>query len=216
MPNVKLPTGVDFYYESHGNGSRRSSCRRRLIRRGGGSLGRPLAKSLQLNFHDPRGCGRSVPTQSVYTIEQMALDSRRDDRAFENCRGQFTSATPWAGESHFRWRKTSRQSKEPDYGGERFRHRWTGGFSCVPVLPHRLVYDMVDMGFEKFIYDEIVESDTFFTEDFRRRTAPGRSVLRSSLGDPREARTVSSPVHRARTASEWARRLAMSRRRHWC
>ena len=34
----------------------------------------PLAKSLNIIFHDPRGCGRSVATQSVYTIEQMALD----------------------------------------------------------------------------------------------------------------------------------------------
>jgi pimeloyl-ACP methyl ester carboxylesterase len=37
----------------------------------------------------------------------------------------------------------------------------------VPGLPHRLVYDMVAMGFEKFIYDEIVDSDTFFTKDYR-------------------------------------------------
>jgi len=43
------------------------------------------------------------------------------------------------------------------------------GSDCVPGLPHRLVYDMVEMGFEKFIYDEIVESDTFFTKDFRDR-----------------------------------------------
>ena len=34
----------------------------------------PLAQSLNIIFHDPRGCGRSVATQSVYTIEQMALD----------------------------------------------------------------------------------------------------------------------------------------------
>ena len=30
-----------------------------------------------------------------------------------------------------------------------------------------MVYDLVEMGFEKFIYDEIVVSDTFFTKDFR-------------------------------------------------
>jgi len=43
------------------------------------------------------------------------------------------------------------------------------GSDCVPGLPHRQVYDMVSMGFEKFIYDEIVESDTFFTRDFREK-----------------------------------------------
>jgi pimeloyl-ACP methyl ester carboxylesterase len=36
-------------------------------------------------------------------------------------------------------------------------------------LPHRLVLDLVEMGFEKFIYHEIVESDTFFTKDYRER-----------------------------------------------
>jgi pimeloyl-ACP methyl ester carboxylesterase len=30
-----------------------------------------------------------------------------------------------------------------------------------------LVLDMVEMGFEKFIHREIVESDTFFTKDYR-------------------------------------------------
>jgi pimeloyl-ACP methyl ester carboxylesterase len=43
------------------------------------------------------------------------------------------------------------------------------GSDCIPGLPHRLVLDMVQMGFEKFIYDEIVESDTFFTRDYRER-----------------------------------------------
>ncbi len=41
------------------------------------------------------------------------------------------------------------------------------GSDCIPGLPHRLVLDMVEMGFEKFIYEEIVESDTFFTKDYR-------------------------------------------------
>jgi pimeloyl-ACP methyl ester carboxylesterase len=43
------------------------------------------------------------------------------------------------------------------------------GSDCIPGLPHRLVLDMVEMGFEKFVYDEIVESDTFFTKDYRER-----------------------------------------------
>ena len=34
----------------------------------------PLAQSLSIIFHDPRGCGRSVAAQQVYTIEQMAAD----------------------------------------------------------------------------------------------------------------------------------------------
>src|SRR4029450_11672188 len=34
----------------------------------------PLAQSLNIVFHDPRGCGRSTAAQNVYTIEQMAVD----------------------------------------------------------------------------------------------------------------------------------------------
>ena len=43
------------------------------------------------------------------------------------------------------------------------------GSDCIPGLPHRMVVDLVEMGFEKFIYDEIVESDTFFTKDYREK-----------------------------------------------
>ena len=45
-----------------------------LFRRSVEAMADAAGDSLQLIFHDPRGCGRSVPTQSVYTIEQMALD----------------------------------------------------------------------------------------------------------------------------------------------
>src|SRR5438445_12786216 len=34
----------------------------------------PLSESLNLIIHDPRGRGRSVAKQNVYTIEQMAAD----------------------------------------------------------------------------------------------------------------------------------------------
>src|SRR5688572_33416071 len=75
MPNVKLPTGVDFYYETHGNGEPLIFVPSTAY---SGEVWKPsqmpLASSLNLIFHDPRGCGRSLPTQSVYTIEQMALD----------------------------------------------------------------------------------------------------------------------------------------------
>ena len=46
------------------------------------------------------------------------------------------------------------------------------GSDCIPGLPHRLVLDMVEKGFERFIHDEIVESDTFFTEEYRAGHRP--------------------------------------------
>ena len=75
MPNVKLPTGVDLYYETHGHGEPLIFVPSTAY---SGEVWKPsqmpLASSLNLIFHDPRGCGRSVASQSVYTIEQMALD----------------------------------------------------------------------------------------------------------------------------------------------
>src|SRR4029450_12652676 len=75
MPNVKLSTGVDLYYETHGQGEPLIFVPSTAY---SGEEWKPwqmpLASSLKLIFHDPRGCGRSLPTQSVYTIEQMALD----------------------------------------------------------------------------------------------------------------------------------------------
>jgi pimeloyl-ACP methyl ester carboxylesterase len=75
MPNVNLPSGVNLYYETHGQGeplvlipSTAFSCEvwkpSQL----------PLAESTQLIIHDPRGTGRSTTSQQVYTINQMAND----------------------------------------------------------------------------------------------------------------------------------------------
>jgi pimeloyl-ACP methyl ester carboxylesterase len=43
------------------------------------------------------------------------------------------------------------------------------GADCIPGLPHRLILEMVELGFERFIYNEICESDTFFTDEYRRQ-----------------------------------------------
>jgi len=75
MPQVDLPTGVSLYYETQGQGEPVV-----LIPSTGFSAEAwkpsqmPLAKSAQLIIHDPRGCGRSIATQQVYTINQMAND----------------------------------------------------------------------------------------------------------------------------------------------
>ena len=168
MPSVKLPTGVDLYYETHGQGAPLIFVPSTAY---SGEVWKPsqmpLASSLNLIFHDPRGCGRSLPTQSVYTIEQMALDivalmdhlqlpaahlighsmgGRIALSLAENFPGRVKSLIMAASGSGTAGR---------------------AGSDCVPGLPHRLVLDLVEMGFEKFIYDEIVESDTFFTKDFR-------------------------------------------------
>ena len=75
MPNVKLSTGVDLYYVSQGQGEAQIFVPSTSY---SGEVWKPsqmpLAQSLNIIFHDPRGCARWVATQSVYTIAQMALD----------------------------------------------------------------------------------------------------------------------------------------------
>src|ERR1044072_7120029 len=168
MPNVKLPTGVDLYYETHGRGEPlifvpSTAYSGEVLR----PSQMPLVNSLQLIFHDPRGCGRSVPTQSVYTIEQMALDivAMMDHLQLPAAhfighsmggRIALSLAQNFPGKV-----KSLIMAASGSGPGER------PGWGCISGLPPRLVFDMVEMGFEKFVYDEIVESDTFFTRDYR-------------------------------------------------
>jgi pimeloyl-ACP methyl ester carboxylesterase len=168
VPNVKLPTGVDLYYESHGQGEPLLFAPSTAY---SGEVWKPsqmpLAQSLNIIFHDPRGCGRSVPDQSVYTIEQMALDilALMDHLKL--------SAAHLIGHSmggrialslaqNFPGRVKSLIMAASGSGPAA-----RPGADCIPGLPHRLVLEMVEMGFEKFIHHEIVESDTFFTRDYR-------------------------------------------------
>jgi pimeloyl-ACP methyl ester carboxylesterase len=170
MPNVKLPTGVDLYYESHGRGEALILVPSTAY---SGEVWKPsqmpLADSLNLIFHDPRGCGRSVATQNVYTIEQMALDivALMDHLKIpaahllgHSMGGRIamsmTQNFPGRVKSLIMAASGSGPAARP-------------GSDCIPGLPHRLVVDMVEMGFEKFVYHETCETDTFFTKDYRDR-----------------------------------------------
>ncbi len=169
MPNVKLPTGVDLYYETHGQGEPLIFVPSTAY---SGEVWKPsqmpLADSLNLIFHDPRGCGRSVAEQSVYTIELMAMDivalmdhigcpsahfighsmgGRIALSLAQNFPGRIKSLIMAASGSGTAGR---------------------AGPDCVPGLPFEWVYEMVSQGFEKFVYDEIVETDTFFTDAYRK------------------------------------------------
>jgi pimeloyl-ACP methyl ester carboxylesterase len=170
MPNVKLPTGVDLYYESHGREEPLVLVPSTAY---SGEVWKPsqmpLADSLNLIFHDPRGCGRSVATQNVYTIEQMALDivALMDHLKIpaahllgHSMGGRIamsmTQNFPGRVKSLIMAASGSGPAARP-------------GSDCIPGLPHRLVVDMVEMGFEKFVYHETCETDTFFTKEYRDR-----------------------------------------------
>src|SRR5512139_4136115 len=105
MPNVNLPTGANLYYETHGQGEPLV-----LIPSTGFSAEAwkpsqlPLAESTNLILHDPRGCGRSVAAQQVYTINQMANDIVACSIICKFPR-PISAAIPWVGE--LRWKQRS-------------------------------------------------------------------------------------------------------------
>lgn len=168
MPNINLSTGVDLYYETHGTGEPLIFVPSTAY---SGEVWKPsqmpLADSLQVVFHDPRGCGRSVPEQGVYTIEQMALDivALMDHLELPSAHligHSMGGRIALSLAQNFPGRVKSLIMAASGSG-----HAAREGADCIPGLPHRLVLELVELGFEKFVYDEIVESDTFFTPDFR-------------------------------------------------
>jgi pimeloyl-ACP methyl ester carboxylesterase len=156
MPNVKLPTGVNLYYETHGHGeplvlipSTAFSC----------DVWKPyqvpgLSPSLQLILHDPRGTQRSSAVQKVYTINQMAndvvalLDHLRIASAHvlgHSMGGrialEMTLNFPGRVKSLIMAASGSGQVPRP-------------GPDCISGLPHWLVLGLVEKGYEKFLRDE--------------------------------------------------------------
>ena len=147
MPNVKLPTGVDLYYESHGGGeplifvpSTAFSC----------DVWKPsqlpLADSLNLVIHDPRGCGRSVARQDVWTIEQMGADivalmDHLNIPAAHLLGHSMGGRIALAVAENFPGRVKSLIMAASGSGPAS-----RPGPDCVTGLPHRTVYELVSLG----------------------------------------------------------------------
>jgi len=171
MPNAKLPTGVDLYYESHGQGEPLVLIPSTAF---SADVWKPfqvpgLSKSLNLITHDPRGCGRSTVKQEVYTIDQMANDvvALLDHLGIRSAHVLGHSMGGRIGLSmalNFPGRVKSLILAASGSGPAA-----RPGSDCIPGLPHRLVVELIEMGFEKAIRHEICGSDTFFTKDFRDR-----------------------------------------------
>jgi pimeloyl-ACP methyl ester carboxylesterase len=168
MPNVKLPSGVDFYYESHGQGEPLVLVPSTAY---SGDVWKPsqmpLANTFNLIFFDPRGCGRSIPMQEVFTIEQMAMDiiALMDHLKIPSAHllgHSMGGRIALSMTQNFPGRVKSLIMAASGSGPAA-----RTGADCIPGLPHRLVLEMVELGFERFIYNEICESDTFFTDDYR-------------------------------------------------
>jgi pimeloyl-ACP methyl ester carboxylesterase len=170
MPNVKLPSGVDFYYESHGQGQPLIWVPSTAY---SGDVWKPsqmpLANTLNLIFFDPRGCGRSIAMQEIFTIEQMAMDiiALMDHLNIPSAHllgHSMGGRIALSMTQNFPGRVKSLIMAASGSGPAARL-----GADCIPGLPHRLVLEMVELGFERFIYNEICESDTFFTDEYRRQ-----------------------------------------------
>jgi pimeloyl-ACP methyl ester carboxylesterase len=170
MPVAKLPTGINLYYESHGDGEAI------VFIPGTGFAGnvwmesqvQELARSHRVIVHDPRGCGRSTHAKGVYTIGLMGNDvvallehldvsqahvighsmgGRIGISIALNFPGKMKSLIIAAGGS-------GPAGKE--------------GPESVPGLPFRLAFELMEMGFEGYVKHEICDSDTYFTPVFRK------------------------------------------------
>jgi pimeloyl-ACP methyl ester carboxylesterase len=170
MPNIKLPTGVDLYYEIHGRGEPLIFVPSTAY---SGEVWKPsqmpLASSLNLIFHDPRGCGRSVAIQQIYTIEQMASDIVALMDLLKITSGHFIGHSMGGRIALSLAQNFPGRVKSLIMAASGSGPAARPGSDCIPGLPHRLVLEMVELGFEKFIYEEICQSNTFFTEDYREQ-----------------------------------------------
>jgi len=168
VPNVKLPTGVDLYYETHGQGEPLIFVPSTAF---SGEVWKPsqmpLAESMNVIFHDPRGCGRSVAEQSVYTIEQMALDIVALMDHLKHSSAHLIGHSMGGRIALSLAQNFPGRVKSLILAASGSGPAGRSGPDCIPGLPHRLVVELVKMGFEKYIYHEIVESDTFFTKEYR-------------------------------------------------
>jgi 3-oxoadipate enol-lactonase len=170
MPVQSLSTGIDLYYEVHGEGEPLVFIPATGF---GGDVWLAdqvpaLANSLQVIVFDPRGCGRSTHATGVYTIEQMAHDTVAllDHLGIERAhvlghsmggRIALQMALTWPGRVKSLIMAAS--------GSGLVSRR---GEDCVPGLPYFLVDEWVRMGFEEFVRHEICDSSTYFTPEFRQ------------------------------------------------
>jgi pimeloyl-ACP methyl ester carboxylesterase len=171
MPIESLSTGVDLYYESHGKGEPLVLIPSTAFSGDVWLSGQvpELSKSLNVIIHDPRGIGRSTHAGCVYTIDLMANDvaTLMDHLGISSAHvlgHSMGGRIALSMAQNFPGRVKSLIMAASGSGPAA-----RSGPDCVPGMPHRLIVEMVEMGFKKYVHHEICGSDTFFTSDFRQR-----------------------------------------------
>ncbi len=173
MPTQRIGTGIDLYYETHGQGEPivliPSTAYGANVWEG--SQVPTLSKELQVITFDPRGCGRSSAPGGVYTLDQMACDvaALLEHLGLEAAHvlghsmgGRIALALALT----FPGRVTS-LILAASGSGPAIR----SGDECIPGLPFRIIEELVELGFEEFIRHEICGTSTFFTDDYRKQHA---------------------------------------------
>jgi len=169
MPMATLPTGIDMYYETHGSGeplvlipSTAFAC----------NVWHPsqvadLSKRLRLIVMDPRGVGRTTHAGGFYTVEQMAydvvalLDVIGVDSAHvlgHSMGGRIALAMALDFPGRVRSLIMAASGSGPAA-----RH----GAGTVPGLGIGFISELAEKGFEKHIRDELLDSDTYLTDEYR-------------------------------------------------
>src|SRR5262249_55139527 len=170
MPKVNLPTGVDLYYESHGQGEPLVFVPSTAY---SGEVWKPsqmpLAESLNIVFHDPRGCGRSIAGQNVYTIEQMAADIVALMDHLKLSSAHLLGHSMGGRIALCLTQNYPGRVKSLIMAASGSGPAAPEGPGCIPGLPPPPVVPVGASGFEKYVRHEVCDSDTFFTKDYRDR-----------------------------------------------
>ena len=169
MPTVHLPTGIDMYYESHGQGEPLVLLPSTAFP---SDVWLPdqvpeLSKDLRLILPDLRGIGRSTKAQGAYTIEQLAIDvmallDHLDVRTAHvlghsmGGRVALEMALDWPE------RVTSLIMAASGSGPA-----GRPGPEALPGLSFRFASGLAEKGFDEYVRHEIVDSPVYFTDSYR-------------------------------------------------
>ncbi|HEY7554226.1 MAG TPA: alpha/beta hydrolase [Candidatus Binatia bacterium] len=171
MPAVRLSTGVEIYYESHGQGQALV-----LIPATGfsGEVWKThqvpgLSKSMRVIILDPRGCGRSSRVDGVCTIDQMACDiaallDHLDVPSVHVLGHSMGGRIALALALNYPG-KVKSLILAASGSGPAARL----GEDCVPGLPYFLMVELIEKGFDEFIRHEVCDTETYFTDAYRRQ-----------------------------------------------
>lgn len=175
MPVHRLVTGIDMYYESHGEGEPLV-----LIP----ATGMPcefwqlsqvpvLSKHLNVIIFDPRGTGRSTHYKGTYTIEQMAcdvvalLDCLRVESAHvlgHTIGGRIGLAMGLLFPGRVKSLILLSSGSGPAGRGRPSHY-------SAPGLPPDIVVNLIERGFEQHVRDAVIERSAYFTEAFLEKHA---------------------------------------------